>query len=512
MGAGRGLVLALAVLLAGPGGAAASHAVLDGSLRGVVTLPTVVAAPARPEVRVELTHPDGRPASDLAVRAELFYGFARHARVALAAEAPGVYAGRLPVDGVEGLWQGVVRVEGMRRPLIADIALTVRRETPAPVAAAPRRLGFRPGGPWTPRPWLDHLVGVGLFGGLVVAALALAARPWPAPRPQPALSLPAWLVAVGIAGALAGPLGAYWDVAWHVDAGRETFWSPPHLMIYGGILAVIVSVLAAAGLAEGGVRRAARGHRGLAFSVVAGAVTLASAPLDEGWHRLFGLDVSIWSPPHLLLLFGSAFAMLGLALVHADRLPGLAARLSVVMLAAAALLIVGIFVLEFEFRALERWHVLLARPRGLYPAAATALAVLVLAAVARAAGPGAATAAAVSAFVLRVLVSLVLLPALGRSAPLAPPVYPLPALALDLALVLLPRAWAPGRRFAVAGAVATTLAYLVHNPAATLLAGRVVTAAELWSWFPVALVAGAAAAFLGLRIGMLARPAPAGVP
>ena len=267
----------------------------------------------------------------------------------------------------------------------------------------------------------------------------------------------------------------------------------------------MVSVVTAALTAEGGVRKAL-GHPGLRFTIAAGVITFASAPFDEVWHGLFGLDVSIWSPPHLVLLFGSAFAMLGVALLHADGLPRLRARVPVVLLGAAALLIAGIFVLEFEFRQLERWHVVLARPRGLYPVCTTGLAILVLAGVARLGGPGAATAAAAVAFLVRIGVSLVMLPALGRSAPLLPPLLLVPAIVLDAVVFQAPARWSATRRYLVAGLAATGLAYVLHDPAAALLGGRSVPAGELWAWFPLALAVGAAAAVLGLRIGARARP------
>jgi hypothetical protein len=178
----------------------------------------------------------------------------------------------------------------------------------------------------------------------------------------------------------------------------------------------------------------------------------------------------------------------------------------VVALGAAALLIVGIFVLEFEFRQLERWHVVLARPRGLYPVCAIGLAVLVLAGVSRLGGPGAATAAAALAFVVRVGVSVLLLPALGRSAPLLPPLLIVPALVLDAVVALAPAGWSATRRYLAGGLAATALAYAVHEPAAAWLGGRSVPAGELWAWFPLALAVGAAAAVLGLRIGARARP------
>jgi hypothetical protein len=105
-------------------------------------------------------------------------------------------------------------------------------------------------------------------------------------------------------------------------------------------------------------------------------------------------------------------------------------------------------------------------------------------------------------------VSLLFLPALGRTAPLLPPLYLAPALALDLVVARAPASWSPRWRFLLAGVLATAVAFLVHDPVAALLGGRQVPAADLWAWLPLALAVGGAAALLGLRIGTLARPAP----
>lgn len=41
--------------------------------------------------------------------------------------------------------------------------------------------------------------------------------------------------------------------------------------------------------------------------------TLVAAPFDNAWHEVYGLDVTVWSPPHVLAIFGIASAALGLA-------------------------------------------------------------------------------------------------------------------------------------------------------------------------------------------------------
>src|SRR3990170_4733481 len=44
-------------------------------------------------------------------------------------------------------------------------------------------------------------------------------------------------VLLGVMAGLAGWFGAMWDIAWHGDLGRDTFFTPPHLMILGGVVA-----------------------------------------------------------------------------------------------------------------------------------------------------------------------------------------------------------------------------------------------------------------------------------
>jgi len=45
------------------------------------------------------------------------------------------------------------------------------------------------------------------------------------------------LLAIGL---ISGFLGVYWDIAWHIDKGRDSFWSPPHIFIYSALLSVIL--------------------------------------------------------------------------------------------------------------------------------------------------------------------------------------------------------------------------------------------------------------------------------
>jgi len=112
--------------------------------------------------------------------------------------------------------------------------------------------------------------------------------------------------------------GVQWDIQWHLLIGRDTFWIPPHVMTYAGVtVAVLISfgVLAfdsgrrlLTGREPTGTRRVLWLTGTLGFHVAAWsiALTVLAAPIDDLWHRLFGLDVTLWSPPHLLGLFGAA--------------------------------------------------------------------------------------------------------------------------------------------------------------------------------------------------------------
>jgi len=88
-----------------------------------------------------------------------------------------------------------------------------------------------------------------------------------------------------------------WDAWWHGAVGRDSFWEPPHLVLYS---AVIVAILL--GL-YGWHQNREKIWRNLAIVLV---LIPVSAPFDEIWHRIFGVEpinspLIVWSPPHLLI-------------------------------------------------------------------------------------------------------------------------------------------------------------------------------------------------------------------
>lgn len=108
-------------------------------------------------------------------------------------------------------------------------------------------------------------------------------------------------------------IGGAWDIQWHVEIGRDNLFIPPHQLVFiafiGGlafVLAMIAyeSALAAAGQELDHTRRAGSLRAAPAFYwIFIGYMgALLSAILDELWHRQFGIDATLWSPPHLLIM------------------------------------------------------------------------------------------------------------------------------------------------------------------------------------------------------------------
>ena len=119
--------------------------------------------------------------------------------------------------------------------------------------------------------------------------------------------------------------GVYWDISWHMSIGRDTFWTPAHLLIQaGGLIAGLSSGYVALKTTFRGSedeRNAAVGFWG--FRAPLGAwiciwgcgAMLTSAPFDDWWHNAYGLDVRVISPPHVVLAIGIYSIVVGALLL-----------------------------------------------------------------------------------------------------------------------------------------------------------------------------------------------------
>jgi hypothetical protein len=136
--------------------------------------------------------------------------------------------------------------------------------------------------------------------------------------------LPAWAsvpsMLLGIA-LLTAVLGMYWDISLHIDNGRDAgpLANPAHYLILVGLYGVLVAGVMS--IALSGTERPAKtavhlggdwwAPVGGLMMAACGAFALTGFPLDDMWHRLFGQDVTLWGPTHLMLIGGASLATLG---------------------------------------------------------------------------------------------------------------------------------------------------------------------------------------------------------
>ncbi len=107
--------------------------------------------------------------------------------------------------------------------------------------------------------------------------------------------------------------GGTWDIQWHIFVGRDNLFIPPHLMVlvaFSGGIALASAWIAyetvwvgadseMAGTVHIGPLHAPPAFFGV-FMGYAGA--LLSGVFDEWWHRTYGIDSTLWSPPHLCIM------------------------------------------------------------------------------------------------------------------------------------------------------------------------------------------------------------------
>jgi hypothetical protein len=193
---------------------------------------------------------------------------------------------------------------------------------------------------------------------ILTRAAALAERVIPVPG-WAALPVLLTLGSLGVAA-----FGFFWDVATHIDDGRDPgpFANVAHYPILAGLAGVALAGFLAAVLGADARDRAAidwapgwRIPLGGALLLLCGALAMIGFPLDDVWHRIFGQDVTLWGPTHVLMIGGASLAPIAawLLLVEgrcAAGKPGPGRLLLFaweVQLAGAAL--VGLSTLQLEF-------------------------------------------------------------------------------------------------------------------------------------------------------------------
>jgi len=355
--------------------------------------------------------------------------------------------------------------------------------------------------------------GAGVASALVIAA-GLAHRSGrtqalkrAAARTEGHMRLPGWsalpgeLVALGLIVAL---VGMYWDISLHIDQGRDPgpLANPAHYLILAGLFAAFVAgffaiVLGDERLGKSGVKIAGgwRAPVGGVMLFACAAFSLLGFPLDDGWHRLFGQDVTLWGPTHLMLFGGAAMTIVGRAALLVEGVRAATEKVRWLTWQRASLcggFLIGMSTFQGEFDFGVPQFNLLFHPVLIAFAAGIALVTARIWA-----GPGGALIAVAVFIAIRGFVALLVGPVLGEALPHFP-LYIAEALVVELAAL-----WFLRR------------GPLAFATAAGVLIGTFGLAAE-WGWshvwmplpwpaelFPEGAVAGLAAGLSGAALGAL---------
>jgi hypothetical protein len=154
-----------------------------------------------------------------------------------------------------------------------------------------------------------------------------------------------------------------WDAMYHGTYIVDTFWSPPHVLIYVAMLStliagIILAVLIVLSARRDGIRvsQAFGAYPLVTFQLIANVGFLAAGPLDAAWHAVFGRDAfSIYTVPHATLstfLALISIASVGIA-ADAQRTGSLSRLSRTVMTFALAGLIANLAGWIFEWGAGE---------------------------------------------------------------------------------------------------------------------------------------------------------------
>jgi hypothetical protein len=306
--------------------------------------------------------------------------------------------------------------------------------------------------------------------------------------------------------------GFIWDVSWHIGNGRDPgpLANPAHYFIIIGLFGIFVAGMVSVVLpfenpGPAAVRITRNWYAPVGGILMAGCgmYAMIGFPLDDIWHRIFGQDVTLWGPTHLMMIGGACFSLFSVLILEREGEAHDAAEvaqgafINFLRYLSFGGLFIGLSVYQIEFDFGVPQFRLVFQPMLI--AAASALAAV---AARLTMGRGAAIIAALFAIALRGTVSVLVGPILG-----APinwfPLYLGPALVVEL-VALTPLIKRPMVFGAVSGlAVATVGLWLeslwigavYHYPWPTKMWGEALAMAV-----PVAVLTGVCGAMFGMAL------------
>jgi hypothetical protein len=286
----------------------------------------------------------------------------------------------------------------------------------------------------------------------------------------PWVALPTVLTTLSLLVAL---LGMLWDISLHIGVGRDEgpLANPAHYLILFGLFGVFAGGVFACAMPLDEKPGPAAVHFIRGWDVPVGGILLTGAgfyallgfPLDDVWHRLFGQDVTLWGPTHLMLITGAGLSIIGLLILEQEGHGGLSTddgdqkvgRTTRFVRQASAMggLLLGLSVFQGEYDFDVPQFRLVLEPFMIAGAAGVALVAARLFI-----GRGGALAATAFFLVIRGGIALIVGPGFGEIVPMFP-LYLGSAIAVELLALALPLARRPMVFGAVAGVAIGTIGH-----------------------------------------------------
>ena len=143
---------------------------------------------------------------------------------------------------------------------------------------------------------------------------------------------PPWValpMALFIATLICALFGFIWDVSLHIGKGRDPgpLANPAHYFILFGLFLLFIAGCLACVLpydkpGQSAVRITKDWYAPVGGLLMAGCgmYALLGFPLDDIWHRIFGQDVTLWGPTHLMMIGGAGFSTLSALMLNHEGL------------------------------------------------------------------------------------------------------------------------------------------------------------------------------------------------
>jgi hypothetical protein len=121
--------------------------------------------------------------------------------------------------------------------------------------------------------------------------------------------------------------GFIWDVSWHIGNGRDPgpLANPAHYFIIIGLFGIFVGGMTAVVLpydkpGPAAVRITENWYAPVGGVLMAGCglYAMIGFPLDDIWHRIFGQDVTLWGPTHLMMIGGACFSLFAVLMLERE--------------------------------------------------------------------------------------------------------------------------------------------------------------------------------------------------